>query len=76
MGEPIAMRPDRRPHEVFPDAAPEFAGAWRVESAPDTEGVIDIAVFIGAHAEANAREYAAWRYRPEIRSVPAEAPDA
>jgi hypothetical protein len=49
------------PAEVVRDA--NDPNAWRVEKLDsDDDGSVDVAIFAGPHAEARAREYAAWKY--------------
>lgn len=46
--------------ELFEDR--ETPGDWRVEQLdPMGEGVVDVAIFSGANAEALARDYFAWK---------------
>lgn len=46
-------------HELFEDK--EAPGNWRVESRPDSEGIIDVAIFSGPNAKQRAHEYCMWR---------------
>lgn len=43
-------------------------GEWRVEFIDhDSEGEVEVALFLGQKAEQRAREYAAWKNREAIR---------
>ena len=44
--------------EVFADKL--VNGDWRVEHIHEGEGVVDVAIFSGPHAERLARTYHAW----------------
>lgn len=56
------------PYAVFEDRLQP--DDWRVESPPDDDAVIHIAIFCGVGAESLAREYAAWKWRrANIRRV-------
>jgi len=44
------------------------AGEWRVEYVKhESEGEVEVALFLGRNSQQRAREYAAWKNREGIR---------